>query len=117
MESRLSQSGWGERASVVVPDPELETRVWSDSPQVSEVLGWAGKQPDLVTWLISKRLLAPDEIKPDRPKEAMDLALREVRKSKSSALFQQLAQSVSLERCGDPAFLKLKNILRRWFQS
>lgn len=115
VEGRLNQSGWGDRASVIVPDPELEIWVWSDSPHVATILGWAGRHPDLMTWLISKRMFDPQRPKPDRPKEAMELVLREVRKSRSSAIFLQLAGSVSLDRCVDPAFLKLKEKLKLWF--
>jgi hypothetical protein len=41
IEKRLGASGWeDERAVAVVFDPELEIWVWSDSPQVDEVLNW-----------------------------------------------------------------------------
>lgn len=76
----------------VVSFLELEIWVWSDSPHVAAVLGWAGRQPDLMTWLINKGMFDPQKTKPDRPKEAMVLALREARKSRSSAIFLQLAE-------------------------
>jgi hypothetical protein len=38
-----------------------------------------------------------------------------VRKGRSSAIFFELAQRVSVNRCIDPAFLKFKNTLRQWF--
>ncbi|MCX5772792.1 MAG: hypothetical protein NTZ09_21325 [Candidatus Hydrogenedentes bacterium] len=69
VKSRLSASGWGERASV----------------------------------------------KPQRPKEAMKEVLRLVKKPFSSAIHQELAETVSFERCQDLAFLRLKSILRQWF--
>ena len=115
MESRLSLSGWGDRAAVVVLDPEVEIWVWSDSPQVDGVLGWEGRRPDLRTWLQQQNLLAPNQFKPERPKEAMRAALRQSGKPPSSALYFQLAEKVSLNRCADPAFLKLKNTLQLWF--
>lgn len=115
IEKRLSESGWGERAAAVVIDPELERWIWSDSPQVDAVLGWQGKSPVLRSWLQSRNFLSPGQIKPPRPKEAMELALRTVRKSRSSSLYHQLARQVGLERCIDPAFLKLKATLQTWF--
>lgn len=115
VESRLSQSGWGDRAKVIVLNPEIEIWVWSDSPHVDKVLGWEGKQPDLRTWLQGQSLLTPGQSKPERPKEAMEMALRQSGKSRSSALYFQLAEKVSLNRCVDPAFLKLKNTLQQWF--
>ncbi len=116
IEKRLSQSGWGDdRAAAVVIGPELEMWVWSDSPQVDAVLGWQGKSPELRTWLKAKGLLQEEEAKPERPKEAMELALRAARKPRSSALYLQLARQVSMARCVDPAFLKLRTILQAWF--
>lgn len=41
VERLLAKAGWGDRAAAVVIDPELENWVWSDSPQVDRVLGWA----------------------------------------------------------------------------
>jgi hypothetical protein len=115
IEERLSQSGWGGRAAAVVIDPELEMWVWSDSQQVDAVLGWQGRSPDLRSWLKAKNFLQEGQAKPERPKEAMELALRTVRKPRSSTLYFQLARQVSVERCVDSAFLKLKTTLQAWF--
>lgn len=115
VERRLSQSGWPDRAAAIVIDPELENWVWSDSPQVDAVLGWESNLPDLRTWLRQQMLLTAEQYKPSRPKEAMEQVLREVRKPRSSALYFELAQCVSFKRCSDPAFLKLKSVLRDWF--
>jgi hypothetical protein len=115
VETRLFQSGWDDRASVIVLNPELEIWIWSDSPHVASILGWEGKTPDLKTWLIEQALLAPAAVKPARPKEAMEGALRTVKKPRSSDLYLKLATQVSLDRCVDPAFLKLKSVLKQWF--
>lgn len=115
IEKRLSQSGWGGRAAAIAIDPELEMWIWSDSPQVDAVLGWQGRSPDLRSWLKVKDFLQEGQSKPKRPKEAMELALRTVRKPRSSSLYSQLARQVSLERCVDPAFVKLKTTLQTWF--
>ena len=118
MEDRLAHSGWtdGDFAAVVT-DPELDVWVWSDSPHVDEVLGWAGRRPDLRSWLRSppRCFLTEASPKPARPKEALQAALREARKPRSSAMYRQLASKVSLDRCTDPAFVKLRDVLRRWF--
>jgi hypothetical protein len=117
LEERLNQSGWGNRAAAIVIDPELEMWVWSDSPHVDSVLGWEGKEPALRSWLQERGYLQEGRIKPGRPKEAMEQALRTVRKPRSSAIYQQLARKVSLERCTDSSFVKLKTILQGWFPS
>ncbi|MFB3133348.1 MAG: hypothetical protein ACE10K_12585, partial [Rhodothermales bacterium] len=53
--------------------------------------------------------------KPQRPKEAVEAVLRATDTPRSSSLYRQLAQKVSLNRCDDPAFLKLKSTLQEWF--
>jgi hypothetical protein len=117
VEARLHRSGWGERAAVIVIDPELESWVWSDSPHVSTLLGWADRTPDLLTWLRQheNKYLDADHVKPARPKEAVEAVLRTVRQPRSSVLYRELARKVSLERCTDPAFGKLSATLQRWF--
>jgi hypothetical protein len=115
LEKRLSSAGWGDRAAAIVLDPELEIWVWSDSPEVDAVLGWTGRTPPLADWLRAEGYSSGRQTKPDRPKEALGNALRLARKAKSSAIFLQLAQQVSVNRCTDPAFLKFKNTLQKWF--
>lgn len=117
VEQRLAQAGWQQRAAVIVLDPEIEVWVWSGSPHVATVLGWEGRTPDLRTWLIGKGLLDPQQPKPTRPKEALELALREVRRPHSSALFLKLAERVGYNQCVDPAFSKLKATLQQWFSA
>jgi hypothetical protein len=115
IENNLKKTGWGDRGQVIVLDPELEIWVWSDSPHVDHELGWGKRQPDLRTWLRNKGFLTEGEEKPFRPKEALESVLRSVKRPRSSALYQALARKVSLEKCSDPAFLKLKSVLREWF--
>jgi hypothetical protein len=115
IEDALQAAGWGNRAAAIVIDPELEAWIWSDSPHVDAALGWAGRTPDLRTWLRGQGLLATGAVKPARPKEAMLAALREVRVARSSNTYAALAKRVSLNRCSDEAFVKLKETLRRWF--
>ncbi len=115
IEQRLTKNGWDNRAAVVVIDPELENWVWSDSPHVDKELGWSNRQPDLRSWLRQQGFLGEQVLKPPRPKEALEAALREVRKPRSSSFYQTLAEKVGLARCTDPAFLKLKIVLPKWF--
>jgi hypothetical protein len=115
LEERLSSSGWGNRAAAVILDPELESWVWSESPEIDAVLGWSGKTSSLKEWLRMEGYTQQGEVKPKRPKEALEQALRLARKSRSSSIFRQLAQRVSVKRCTDPAFLKFKATLQRWF--
>jgi hypothetical protein len=115
LETKLSSSNWADRCGAIVIEPELEIWVWSDSLKVDEVLGWAGKSPDLRSWLTDRGYLQTGRIKPQRPKEAMEAALRVRYKPRSSSVFLQLAQQVSLERCADPSFQKFKVTIQDWF--
>lgn len=115
IEKQLSSSGWNDRAVAIVIEPELENWVWSDSPHVDSILGWAGRQPDLKIWLNIQGFLNEGQSKPIHPKKAMAKALKNAQKAHSSALFLQLAQKVSVDRCTDSAFVKLKTVLAKWF--
>jgi hypothetical protein len=115
LEQQLRATDWEDRSCVIVLDPELEIWVWSDSLHVDGQLGWSKRKPDLRTWLRLQGLLSAGQPKPDRPKEALQAALRVVKKPHSAALYKDLAAKVSLDRCKDRAFLKLKTVLQAWF--
>ena len=115
VELRLSSSGWNDRAAVVVIDPELEIWFWNDSPHVEAALGWEAGDLSLRDWLRKKGWLPEGVSKPTQPKRAVEEALRISRKPRSSSVYQQLAQRVSIDRCVDPSFLRLRQILTRWF--
>ena len=117
VKTELANAGWRERAAVIVLDPELEAWVWSDSPEVDRVLGWKDKTPSLRQWLRSEGLLAPGQVKPSEPKKALECALREVRKPRSSVYYRRLAESVGLGRCRDESFGRFRQVLQRWFSS
>jgi hypothetical protein len=114
---RLERNGWKDRAAVVVIDPELEAWVWGPSRHVESVLGWDGNIPSLRQWLVDSGWSESIEKRPQRPKEAMHAALREMDKRPSAAIHQQLAQRASLSRCGDKQFRRLCGILKQWFPS
>lgn len=115
LEQRLNRKGWHDRAAAIVIVPELENWVWSDSPHVDAVTGWAGRSPSLRSWLLEQGWLQSLGSKPVHPKEAMMAALRSVGKSASSSRYRELAEAVSFERCADDSFLKLKTVLKGWF--
>jgi hypothetical protein len=115
LEGNLARNGWADRAAAVMIDPELEAWVWSDSQEVDRCLGWHGRNPDLRSWLRDKALWAQGSAKPGDPKEAMEAAMREVNKPRSSRIFEKLARAVDFRRCEDRSFIKLTDTLRRWF--
>jgi hypothetical protein len=116
VERRLEANGWHGRCAVIVIAPELESWVWSDSPVVDDVLGWSGRNPVLREWVHFKtNFWQGENKKPQRPKEAFEAALRAVRTPRSSTLFEELGREVSVERCIDPSFIKLRDVLCGWF--
>ncbi|GIV85523.1 MAG: hypothetical protein KatS3mg052_2530 [Candidatus Roseilinea sp.] len=115
IDQALDNAGLAGWAQAIVIVPELEAWVWSDSPHVDEALGWAGRDPALKEWLQQKGLWAATDPKPKHPKAAVESALYEVRKPRSSAIYRTLAQTVSVERCQDSAFLRFRETLQVWF--
>jgi len=115
LEGRLAEHWTHERCAAVALDPELEIWWWSDSPHVANVLGWTDRNADLRSWLVEEGYLDENDTKPARPKEAVQKALRIARKPRSSALYQQLAQKVSLRACQDPSFTRFRRVLQDWF--
>lgn len=114
--SNLAKNGWEDRADVIVIDPELENWVWSTSPHVAQELGWKEPAKGLRAWLLEKGFLKrDDQIKPDRPKEAMEAVLRHTKKPRSSSIYHAVARKVRFDDCRDASFLKLKTLLQNWF--
>lgn len=115
LNGEFGQSPWKGRARAVVISPELETWIWSDSPHVDATIRWSNQPVPLRKWLLSKGWLQRGTVKPGKPKEAFEAALRQARTPKSASLYRQIAENVSLARCEDPAFLDLKATLQEWF--
>ncbi len=112
---RLAVAGWEERAGVVIIDPELEIWLWADSPRVEAELGWSGRDRPLRDWLHDNGWLKTGRRKPEKPKEALESVLREVRVPRSAAIYGRLARRVGLRQCEDPSFHRFCEILRTWF--
>lgn len=112
---RLRAAGLGERAEVVIIDPELEAWVWSDSLHVEESLGWSGATPALRDWLRAEGRWEDGASKPRDPKEAMEAALMAAGIARSTSIYARLASKDCLTRCTDPALQRLLDRLRSWF--
>jgi len=78
-------------------------------------LGFDGQFAALRAALENKGFWKQNEPKPSRPKEAVEWVLRQSRKGRSSAIYQQLAMRVSSRGCSDAAFHSLRDSLLRWF--
>jgi hypothetical protein len=115
--AQLDVSGWAGRTAVVVLDPELEVWVWAQSHHVEQTLGWQGPPNGLRFRLVEEGLWKAGEPKPHAPKKAVEHALWTARKPRSSAMYQRLAETVSLAACNDEAFTKFRNVLSSWFSA
>lgn len=115
VEKRLAANGWGDRAAVVVLDPELETWIWSTAAQLPGVLGWPDGGRSLWDWLDNEGHWPRGQVKPARPKETLLATLRHTGRRHSAALYGELAQRVDFAGCTDEAFLELRRKLCQWF--
>ena len=113
LDGRLS-AHWKEAAKSIVIEPELDVWVWGADNAVEAVIEWpAGK--GVREWLREKGFAFEANEKPTRPKEALEAALRIPDLPRSSALYQSIAEKISLRRCGDEAFIRLRKQLIEWF--
>jgi len=99
---------------VVVIDPELEIWVFAKSRHVAEIIASGDAESLQAIW---QKYSVAGELKPQKPKEAMEEVLRQKRIPRSSSLFRQLAERVSLRDCTDRSFVRLREVLKKWFPS
>lgn len=105
---------WGGQAKAIVIEPELDVWVWGSDNAVAEAIEWPTGRP-LRGWLRAQGFAFDANQKPTRPKEALAAALRVPGWPRSSAVFRRIAERISLQRCIDPAFIRLRNQLAAWF--
>jgi hypothetical protein len=86
----------------------------SVSPSINGVAFLSAVLP-LRAWLESEQLWPVAAQKPTDPKVAVERSLRELRRPRSSSIYRDLAGNVSLDRCTDGAFLRLRALLQMWF--
>jgi len=112
LQESIAATGWLSRCEVVVIEPELEVWAFASSPHVVRVL--AQGDEDYFQQVLSRYDTSPYG-KPNSPKEAMERLLRGKDIPRSSSLYRRLAESVSVSNCKDTAFVRLRDILQRWF--
>ncbi|MGQ9632147.1 MAG: methylation-associated defense system protein MAD4 [bacterium] len=114
MKTDIERNGWPNRIEVIVFHPELEIWVWTESPHTAKALGW-GDYSELKNWLIGQKIWQENASKPKRPKEAVEVSLRMKRIPRSSSIYKEISQNVSLDRCQDRSFRNFRDILQKWF--
>lgn len=94
---------------------QLEVWLFRDSPRLDDALGWRDRTPSLRDELARHGLWTAGSTKPADPKRAIEWALRQVRLPRSSSIYRQLAASLGIRGCTDPAFQRFQSTLRGWF--
>lgn len=110
----LEARGWVAGAyEVIAIEPELECWAWATSPAVPEVLRTTWD--DIHARARQRGYWIEGEAKPTQPKELLDAILRQQKRPRSSAIYQELARRVGLAQCQDLAFALLRDTLTLWF--
>lgn len=105
---------WASNAKAIVIEPELEIWMWGAENAIKEVFNW--NQPiGIRKWIESQGYEVMSNGKPARPKEALQSVMRVQRKPLSSALYYEISRRISLRKCADPAFVRLREQLLEWF--
>lgn len=114
IEQRLNVNGWEGRAAAVVIDPELEVLLWQDNPNVERALRHSHAL-SLRSVLASDGKWPANTAKPPAPKEIIQQIIRINRAGPTMVVYSQIAKSVSTRGCIDPAFNRIREVLRKWF--
>ena len=126
--------GWRrDQIEAIVIQPELEAWIWQDNPHVEAAFGYAGRPPTLrnklaaTAWDVRRQRTLPSDAannpplwpagrpKPPDPKAAVEATCYLCHSDPPSAVFNEITSNIGIGRCVDPAFLRLRDTLRRWF--
>ena len=110
----LLANHWGACGKSIVIYPELEVWAWGSNNALHQAIDWQASQ-NVREWLRQEGFSFDSSEKPTRPKEALQSALRETGLPRSSAVYQEIAETISLINCLDDAFIRLRQTLSRWF--
>jgi hypothetical protein len=108
------QRQWGVRAKTIIVAPEVDIWIWGADNALKQSLDWPlaeGIRP----WLQARGFAFGADNKPERPKEALEALVRIHKQPRSSALYEKVTGQISLQRCTDSAFLRLRATLQTWF--
>ncbi|MBM4061621.1 MAG: hypothetical protein FJ265_11085 [Planctomycetes bacterium] len=85
------------------------------SPRLDAALGWQGNAPPLEEQLAAVGLWQTGSAKPGNPKRAIEWALRQVRRPRSSSIYREIAATLGIRGCTDPSFRRFQTTLQAWF--
>jgi len=112
----LLHASWMDRAKAIVIAPELDIWAWGADQVIAREIGW-NNDLTIRDWLSLKGFRFDDYGKPNAPKEAIEEALHAVGLARSASIYMNLAKALSLNRCVDPAFIRLRRQLKMWFSA
>ncbi len=113
LDCRLNTT-WGDRAKAIVISPEVDVWLWGNDNVLAEVFEWP--LPGTIRdWLAHKDFLFDDKNKPLKPKEALEALQSVHKKARSSALYERVTSKLSLAKCTDTSFVRLRTQLQSWF--
>jgi len=105
---------WGDRAKAIVIQPEVDVWMWGAETHLRLTMNWEFDE-GIRAWLQAQAFVFEENGKPRRPKEALEAAFRRAKVPRSSARYEAVAQRISLAKCTNPAFLRLRTALTTWF--
>jgi hypothetical protein len=88
--------------------------MWGSDNKLAEILHWPHSEP-IREWLTQRGFEFLPNGKPVRPKEALEAIFPVCRMPRSAAIYQKIATNISLARCEDAAFHRLRDPLQLWF--
>lgn len=113
LDGRL-RATWQDHAKAIVIEPEVDVWMWGSDNAIRDVVGWP-HDDTIREWLGRNGFEFQANDKPLRPKEGLEAVLKEANQPRSSALYQRIASMISLRRCTDAAFQRLRQQLVDWF--
>lgn len=114
LDQQLAQA-WGTAAKAIVIDPELDIWVWGSDNALHQTVGRISESESIREWLKKQNFQFTDHNKPTEPKEALEKILYQLRRPRSSSLYEKIAKVLSMKSCTDPAFIRFRKQLQAWF--
>jgi hypothetical protein len=107
---------WGGKAKVIVIEPEVDIWLWGSENIMRDLLNWHAPE-GIRPWLAARGHQFDPSGKPTHPKDAVESLVRFLNQPRSSALYEKITSRISLHRCTDASFLRVRAVLRNWFPS
>lgn len=117
LEQRLDSvlsAAWTDSAKAIVIEPELDIWMWGSDNALKQVLNWPHEMP-IREWIVNHGFGLHSNGKPARPKEALEAVFPECNLPRSASNYQNIVRKISLQRCSDAAFRRLRDRLQQWF--